>query len=411
MTPALAAGAAAAPDATPRERVSDEPLRILLAIPFYPPVVGGAEMHVSRLAAALARRGHHVHVITTYAPPMQRTRRWRDPNGIAVTSVAHSLPVALRPRAFVFEVAKRIALAIPRYDMVELFLPGLHLPAGLMAARWRGTGSAVMFGGNHEVPRLTTLRRGRWQLAALRQWADRVVVLNEEMRRDVIATGVPVERTTWLPCSVDTSSFSPPDASARRALRERLHLPDDAFVVAFVGRLVPAKNLPALLHGVARYARAGRPIVMCLVGDGPERPALEAIAGEAPAGTVRFLGARQGQDVADVLRASDVFAMLSHSEGIPCALIEAMAVGLPSIVHDIPSLAQLVEHDVHGLRVAVDNPTELQLALESLSSSDVRRRRMGDMARALAVAEYGVDVVAAQHERLYRDAIAMHRVS
>ena len=54
----------------------DRPLRILLAIPLYPPVVGGAEMHVSRLAAALARRGHDVHVLTTYAPPMPRRRHW-----------------------------------------------------------------------------------------------------------------------------------------------------------------------------------------------------------------------------------------------------------------------------------------------------------------------------------------------
>ena len=153
-------------EASPRSPDAVPPLRVLFCIPYYPPVVGGAEMHVARLAAALSRRAHDVQVLTTHAPPMPRTRHWRDPNGTPVTAVAGALPGVLRPRAYVAEVALRLMRARPRYDVVELFLPGLHVVSGLAAARWRGTASAVMFGGSQDVPHLRSLPKGRWQLGA-----------------------------------------------------------------------------------------------------------------------------------------------------------------------------------------------------------------------------------------------------
>lgn len=399
------------PAARARTAPTHDSLRLLLCIPYYPPVIGGAEIHVARLAAALARRGHRVHVLTTHAPPMPHRRRWHDPEGIAVTAVASALPRSLRPRAYVAEVALRLALARPRYDAVELFLPGLHVVAGLAAARWRGTASAVMFGSTLDVPLLSSLRLGRWQLAGIRRWADAVVVLNDEMRRDFMACGVDASRITWLPCSVDTRTFAPPTPHQRTAAREELQLSAADFVVAFVGRLVAAKNLPALLAGFGRFAQRAPQARLVIVGDGGEREALEQLAGTlAPAASVRFLGERVGDDVAQVLRAADVFAMVSRSEGIPCALIEAMAVGLPALVHDIPALGQLVTHDVHGVRVPVDDADGLEAALRRLAGDAALRQALGANARRVIEEEYSAELVAARHERLYRDAMARRQV-
>jgi glycosyltransferase involved in cell wall biosynthesis len=381
-------------------------LRILLAIPSYPPVVGGAEVHVSRLAAALARRGHDVRVFTTYAPPMLPLRHWRDPSGIPVTAVGTRLRVSLRPRAYMLSLAAHLALHRPPYHVVQLFLPGLHNVTGLAVARVRGVGSAVMFGSSAEVPKLRTLRLGRLQLNAIRRWADAIVVLNDEMRRDFAALGIAQSRITWLPCSVDLEVFRPPTVSERAERRRDLDLPAGAFVVTFVGRLDPVKNLPALIRCAGAMARR-RNLALCIVGDGAERAHLEEVAREAaPAGRVRFLGQRIDAEVARVLQASDAFAMVSHVEGIPCALIEAMATGLPCVVHDIRSLAQLVQHGVHGLCVPVDDAIALASALDKVADDSALRARMGAAGRERARDGYGVDLVAQRHEALYLGTMA-----
>ncbi len=399
---ASAEGAGAKPASVEVAPPSRRRLRILLAIPYYPPVIGGAEVHVSRLAAALARRGHEVEVITTYAPPMPRRRHWRDPNGIAVTAVGTWLPERGRARAYVARVAMRVSARRHRYDVVQLFLPGLHVVAGLAAARARGTASAIMFGSSIDVPRLRTLALGRVQLAAIIRWASAVVVLNDEMRRDFVDAGFPDARITWLPCSVDTSTFRVPSPAERAAARRQLQLADDDFVVTFVGRFDPAKNLPALVRGVGAYARENPRAVLCLVGDGVERAALEQVAArEAPASSIRFLGQREGDEVARILQGSDLFAMVSRSEGIPCALVEAMACGLPSLVHDIPALAQLVSDGVEGVRVPVDDAAALRRALGALAGDASGRRRMGDAARAVVHSRFDVAAVAEAHEALY----------
>lgn len=383
------------------------PLRVLLAIPYYPPVIGGAEIHASRLAAALSRRGHLVQVVTTHAEPMLTGRRWRDPHGVSVTAIGHGIPSSWRPRAYVGAVALQVATHRPRHDVLQLFLPGLHVAAGLAAARMRGTATAVMFGSSLDVPLLRTLPLGRVQLAAIRRWADAVVVLNEEMRRDFNAEGIPESRITWLPCSVDTTSFRESTPDERLAARRELDLDAQDFVVTFVGRLDPAKNLPALVQGMGRLAQGNPHAVLCLVGDGHERSSLEHLAGTvAPSGRVRFLGQRTVDEVARILRASDAFAMTSHSEGIPCALVEAMASGLPSIVHDIPALGQLVMDGVHGLRVPVDDAPALQRALAALATDEIDRRRMGRAAREAVRTQFDVDAVAAAHEAMYRRAMA-----
>jgi glycosyltransferase involved in cell wall biosynthesis len=309
----------------------------------------------------------------------------------------------------VAEVAAHLMLQRPAYDVVQLFLPGLHIAAGLAAARLRGIASAVMFGSSSDVPHLRTLWLGRLQLAAVRRWADAVVVLNPEMRDHFISLGVQASRIAWLPCSVDVTVFRPPTSAERAARRKALALPGDAFVVTFVGRLTPAKNLPALVQGVGAFARESRRSILCIAGDGAERAHLEQLAARMPVGSVRFLGERSGDDVAHVLQASDIFAMVSHYEGIPCALIEAMAAGLPAIVHDIPALAQLVTDGEEGLRIPVNDALAMQRALRMLEGDAALRSRLGLAGRARAQAAYGVNLVAARHEELYLEAIARWR--
>lgn len=384
-------------------RPPPRPLRILLALPGYPPVVGGAEVHASRLAGALRRLGHQVHVLTIYTPPMPAAGHWRDPVGIPVTAIGRHLPPSWRPRAFVAAVARRVLL--PRaYDVVHCLLPGLHNVTALLAARARGTASLVMYGGPGDIARVRQSPLGRLQLRTIRWLADRVIVLSNVMGEDFAGLGVPPERLAFLPCGFDPAVFAPAEEEERRRARQQYGLAPEDFVVVSVGRLVPDKRFPVLLQAFAAAAALARGVRLLIAGDGPEREPLESMARSLRLGGVDFLGARPNSQIAGLLAAGDVFALASSSEGLPCALVEAMACGLPCVITDIPGMRQLIEPYGEGLVVPVDDAAVLSEALLALRRDRALARRLGRSARERALRDYTLEAVARRHIALYRAA-------
>lgn len=130
-------------------------------------------------------------------------------------------------------------------------------------------------------------------------------------------------------------------ARARRDVHREEGLAADDFVVTVVGRLVPVKNVELAVRAVARLHRDLSTARLLVVGDGPERARLEALAADQglPPGRVRFLGHRQ--DVARVLAASDVMAITSTTEGLPYVLLEAAACGTPVVSTRVGAIAEL----------------------------------------------------------------------
>lgn len=362
-------------------------LSILFAIPTLPPRGGGAEVHAARLGAALRRRGHDVTILTMDDAPPARIRR-----------------------GYFVKVVRTLLLERRRFDLVHFFLAGRHTAFGVVAAWARRCPSVVMYGGTGTFAELEATRRGRLALALGSRLADRLIALNEDMRRSFRAWGAPDERIVILPCEVDPDLFRPGDAAAIASARARFRLPPEARVVSFVGRFVPEKEVATLVAAFARVAAADPAAVLVLAGDGPERPALDALVATLPEpGRVVMTGRLAEREVRDLLQASDVFALVSSLEGIPCALVEAMAVGLPSVVSDIPGLSETALPEVHGLAVPLRAPEPLARAMLELLSDPERRRLMGRAARQRALDLYATDVVAAAHERLYREIVAGRR--
>ena len=149
-----------------------------------------------------------------------------------------------------------------------------------------------------------------------------------------------------------------------------------------VGRLVPQKGLDVLLDARARCTGAAASWPVELVGDGPERPALERQAEAAGlAAVVQFTGFRP--DPQRCLAAAAVFVLPSRFEGMPNALLEAMAAGLAVIVSDAsPGPLEVVEHRRTGLVVPVENPIALAAAMDELAADSVLRQRLGAAAQA-----------------------------
>jgi glycosyltransferase involved in cell wall biosynthesis len=377
-------------------------LSILFVTPAYPPVLGGAETHAARLAATLTRRGHHVTVVTMWAPSMPRAMKWVDPAGVRVRSVGRRLPVVWRARAFVLASALAPLLARRKYDVVHVFLAGLHGTSALLGSAIRSIPAALMFGGPSEIAALHTTRLGRLQLISARRFARRVVALSASIRTDLCALGISETRIVSQACSVDPFDFEPLPADRMLELRDRHAIARDARVAVFTGRFVAEKSLHTLVEAFGLVRQTLPDALLILVGEGPLRTALEA-SSVSHAAAVRFAGRLPSSGVREHLQLSDVFALVSSSEGLPCAVIEAMSCARAAVVSDAAGVAQLIDDGVHGLVVPIGAVRATADALVRLLLDPALAARLGAAARARAIDRFSADVVATSHERMYAE--------
>jgi glycosyltransferase involved in cell wall biosynthesis len=308
---------------------------------------------------------------------------------------------------FAGEVAWAVWHGRRNYDIVYFLMQGLHLASGLLAARAANKPIIMKVGGSGVIPLMQRSRAGRAELEWLRRWAARLMVLNPGMIEEAVAHGFPRERITWMPNPVDTGEFRPGEHDEVAAWRRNHDLPMEAQVAAYVGRLSPEKGLPAMLHGFAHAARTAKAAMLLLVGDGAQRPELEALSRELQLTPrqIRFIGRVDVTEVPFWLRASDVFLLTSPSEGFSCALAEAMASALPSVVSDIPANVQLVEDGVHGLTIPPGQATAIGEALIRLFGDASLRVRMGHAARQRVVDNYSTNRVVDRYEEMFAEVL------
>ncbi len=262
-------------------------------------------------------------------------------------------------------------------------------------------------------------KRSAWLLPKLGRWLHRVVFVGHWLQRaaDLHSLSLGEREGVRVPFrfrprrplvvhnGVDTEQFQPgpPDP----ALRAELRVGEGTPVVGSVGNLRPVKDYPCLLRAFA-VARGRVPTaILALIGDGPERPALEALARELGIeGAVRFAGARN--DVPRLLRLFDVFALSSQTEGISLALLEAMAAGLPAVVTAVGGNPEVAIEGETASLVPAGNPEKMGEALGSLLADPARRRAWGQAARRRVEAEFSLGRMVKAYEVLY-DEIARPR--
>ncbi|MBS1188458.1 MAG: hypothetical protein H6R10_250 [Rhodocyclaceae bacterium] len=204
--------------------------------------------------------------------------------------------------------------------------------------------------------------------------ADQVVVTTEAMRQRVLGYGIRSERVRVIPNYVVLDWFTPPE-----------RYEGQAGCLAFVGRLSEEKNLEALIRAVAEL---GMDIV--LVGDGPDRIKLEALARELGCRAL-FLGRRPYREIPGILASCHLFALTSLYEGHPKALIEGMAAGLPVIGTDVPGIREAIEHGQTGWLAAGTDAAALKAAIARVAGDPNLRRRLGTAARRQVEATLSIE--------------------
>jgi glycosyltransferase involved in cell wall biosynthesis len=340
---------------------------------------GGIEVLVLELERVLSATAD-VQVVSLEGTRQSLAGRW--PRAAALGVRLHALDKKpgrdLATLVRLFRLVRRLApLAVHTHHIGPLLYGGL-------AARLA------------RVPRLVHTEHDAWHLAHPRQrslLSGALHLLRPHLVADAVAVAdevvaaVPSSRPHVIANGIDTSLFSPGD---RAAARLAAGLPPDARVVGTAGRLEAAKGHDLLL---AAFARLPADVVLAVAGDGSRRTELAAAAGRAGLGDrVRFLG--HVADMPSFYRALDVFCLASSAEGLPLALLEAQACGVPAVVTDVGGMREVL---AAGASVAVPPADERGLAAALFN---LLERRPETDPRPFIVARHDLSAAAASYRML-----------
>ncbi len=368
---------------------------------------------------------HLLHVFSTFVPagPELRTVRLIEAFGDAYrhsivaldgrTDARKSLPpgapvriLEAPPKAGTPATVRRL-LALLRSERPDLLLTyNWGAFDALLAARLLRRRAVLHHEDGFNADEARHFKRRRiWTRRLVLPGVARVIVPSARLL-DIARTcwRLPAERVALVPNGVRLERFQPRDGNP--GLRARLGIPAEAFVVGYVGHLRPEKNPARLLEACATIA--GRvPLHALVLGEGPERAALERLAATAPlAGRVHLVGHQD--DTAAHYRAMDAFALSSDTEQLPVALLEAMASALPAASTAVGDVGAALGPDQAPFVVPLGPRAAQALgaALERLAADGALRARLGRANRERAAREFSFEAMAGRYRELYDLALA-----
>jgi glycosyltransferase involved in cell wall biosynthesis len=372
---------------------------IMLVNEFPPLPVGGAERQAERLSAHLARDGWPVWVLTRRTPGLAASE---SRFGFQIIRPSALGPGKFQTVSFVLGALVELWRLRKEYSILHAHLAFGPAFAAVLAARLLGKRVVVKLGNSGEFGDIQVSKktwRGRLRLSVFRRWTDLVIVLDDAMRKEAISAGFDPRRLRHMNNGIDAKAFAP--SASRQDAQSALGLAGKVVVLS-MGRLAAQKSLPVLFQSFAA-ARPGCPSLHLLVlGDGPERAALEALADSLTISEhVTFAGNQA--DVKPYLHAADLFVLPSASEGISNALLEAMSAGLACLATPVGGNSEVLEAGRCGMLLPVGDIRAWSETLVQLGQSSWARERLGKAAQERVRSEYDFSVVGERYESLYAD--------
>jgi glycosyltransferase involved in cell wall biosynthesis len=361
-------------------------LHVLAPAPF-----GGAESVVRDLVRGLSGRGVPVGVALLLEG--EETHPYER---VLAEAGAEVHPIRTPARAY-----RRESRAL-----AELFLR--RRPGVVHTHGFRPDIQAGRVAGRAGIPRVTTLHgfTGGGARMQVYEWLqvrkvrrfEAVVVVSRPLEARMRRAGVPAARLHLLR---NAWSRGEP-ALARAAARAELGLPQDAFAIGWVGRLSAEKGGDVFVEALARLGDV--PFVACVVGDGPDRAALEARAARLGlGGRVRWCGVRP--QAGRLFGAFDAFVLSSRTEGTPIVLLEAMQAGVPIVATSVGGVPDVVSSEEAWL-VASEDPHGVAAALRALRADAAEGARRAQAARRRLAADFADAPWLDAYLRIYREARA-----
>lgn len=273
---------------------------------------------------------------------------------------------------------------------------------GVFAARWSGTRFVVH--SEHGIEAEESWKEP-WRRVCIRrlayEMADQVLCVSNSLRRLVESwTGFKTERMKVFHNGVDHSRYRP-DAGARERIRQELGLSDREFCIGCVANLQPVKDHMTLLRACERIAERCPEWRLLLIGDGSERPKLEAFIAARPALArhAKLLGS--SDRVPELLSGLDAYVLPSKYEGISNSLLEAMAAGVAVVATDVGGNPEVITHGEAGLLFPVGDSESLAEALLLLESSPDYRLQLAAQGRERSSREFSIAAMVERYEALY----------
>ncbi|WP_158265396.1 glycosyltransferase [Blastopirellula marina] len=370
------------PDALPAE-----PQRIVIVTTELG--MGGAERCVANLASRLNREKYQVQVVALATPP--------EPPRDGLVRQLHEAGVPLTflncRRSWQFFSATRQLRRIVQDTQ----------PAVLWSFLFHANVVATLAARGLPVRRLQALRvieQGRWR-RKLQAWvaakADRVLCVSEGVRQFAETTlGISPEKLAVIANGIDVAAIEPTIYSAPIDRKMRM---------IAVGRLDPQKDYPTMLQSVSWQLRNHDDWELVIVGNGPERSSLETLVHTlGVSGRVRLVGWQP--DIQTWLQDSEIYLLTSRWEGMPNALIEAMAHGLPVVTTDVEGVAELLPGSL-GRQVATRQEfLDRRTILDDLMENPSLRQQFGQVNRVQIQEHFSLQQMVQQYEALLDDLLS-----
>jgi len=390
--------------------LADEPVRILRLIARLN--MGGPALHVAYLTRGLDQRGYQT---TLAAGSLARGESSMAFVAEELGVQVHAVPQLHREVSPVLDpisvarIARLIREVRPHILHTHTAKAGaVGRTAAVLAGEARPpivvhTFHGHVLRGYFDPARTAVYREVERSLARV---TTRLVAVSPEVRDDLVELGVaPADRFSVIRLGIDLDRRIVEGTSEGSELRGVFGLPEEAFVVGWIGRMTTIKHLPDVVAAVARLRERGVDARLCLVGDGPDREAVEKQAHELGiARSTLFLGYQR--DIAPYYRLFDVLLLPSGNEGTPVVAIESLAAGTPVVATRVGGVPDVVSDGVDGLLARVGDVDGLVDALERLAHDPALREEMGRAGRERTLPRYRVERLVDDVDELYRELLA-----
>ena len=366
------------------------------------PPFGGPEVQALRLAARFERDGHQVVVVARGSgnyPMFERV------DGIPVYRLNH-------PGLASLELSYRLFKLRDSFDIIHVHGAGRLATAAIRFACCfdKKVFVKVTMNGGLVKPakpgllglakRMNPFRNSR--INQLKQ-AAAMIAITHDMVDDLRRHDFPETRIFYIPNGVDTNLFYPASDTQKRQIRLQLNLPLDKTVYVFTGKITRRKGIDTLLAAWLDAVQTRRQAVLVIAGSGTgQKDSLEQYA-------QAFISEHQLQtsvimtgavdNVADYLRAADVFVFPSRWEGLPNSLLEAMAVALICIASDIEGVNEIIIPGETGILVPAGDAAAWSRALDAIDQS--RNRVLAENAAAVIRHDFSLDSTVRKLEQLF----------
>lgn len=213
--------------------------------------------------------------------------------------------------------------------------------------------------------------------------ADQLVAVSRDLKESAEVLAQPKREIRVIYMGCDTEAFRP-DEAARERIRRLWGIPPQEKIILFVGRLVEAKGIFELLEAFSRLQTQPSKTHLMLLGDDRDRLRLEnRVKQNGLNDVVHFVGVRPHSEMPSWMNAADLLALPSHGEGLPNAIVEAMACGIPVVVTNVGGIPEVVEDNKSGFLIEKGDIDSLTAVIEDLLKDEEKRKEMGAYGRSV----------------------------